>query len=77
MGQSAMTRAEFDALPLSFDLSVSNRAIGVGRTQGYDLAKSGNYPCRVLRVGSRYRVMKADLERVLGLERDDQEPAAA
>lgn len=68
MEQSPMTRAEFDTLPLSLDLNVANRALGMGRTLGYGLAKAGNYPCRVLRVGNRYRVMKADLERALGMD---------
>lgn len=66
--QDAMTQAELDALPVSFDLMVACRAHGIGRTLGYDLAKRGEFPCRVLRIGNRYRVTRADLLRSLGVE---------
>lgn len=67
-----MTRAELLTLPVAFDLNVANRALNMGRTLGYDLAKRGEYPVRVLRLGNRYRVTRADLFRYLG-EVDDQQ----
>ena len=62
-----MTRAELLALPAAVDLVTAGRAFGLGRTQAQLLAKAGKFPCRVLRVGNRYRVPTADLLAVLGL----------
>lgn len=62
-----MTQAELEALPTSFDLMEACRAYGIGRTLGYDLAKRGEFPCRVLKIGNRYRVTRADLLRSLGI----------
>lgn len=49
------------------DLDTSNRALMIGRSTGYGLAKQGEYPVKVLRLGNAYRVVTADLLRVLGL----------
>ncbi|WP_273944690.1 helix-turn-helix domain-containing protein [Kutzneria chonburiensis] len=43
------------------------RALGLGRTTAYALARDGAFPCRVMRVGAVYRVPTADLLAVLGL----------
>lgn len=69
--QNAMTRDELLALPVSFDLKVAARALGIGRTLAYDMAKRDKFPVRVLRLGNRYRVTRADLLRVLGVADDD------
>lgn len=63
----AMTHAELLSLPVSFPLETANRALHLGRTTGYDLAKRGEYPVRVLRLGNAYRVTRADLLRYLGV----------
>ena len=62
-----MSLAELMALPVAFNLDTANRVLLLGRTKGFDLAKRGQYPCRVLRVGSAYRVTRADLFRTLGM----------
>ncbi|WFB08208.1 hypothetical protein LRS74_14960 [Streptomyces sp. LX-29] len=62
-----MTREELLALPAAIDLDTGNRALGLGRSKGYALAKQGQYPCRVLRLGKAYRVVTADLLSLLGL----------
>ncbi|MCE6999593.1 hypothetical protein LZG04_32980 [Saccharothrix sp. S26] len=49
----------------------AGRALGIGRTKTYELARSDQLPVRVLRLGSTYRVATADLLRVLGVEEDD------
>jgi hypothetical protein len=54
-------------LPVAVDLETANRALGLGRSKGYELAKRGRYPCRVLRLGNAYRVVTADLRVLLGL----------
>ncbi|UQA91538.1 hypothetical protein [Streptomyces halobius] len=62
-----MTREELLALPAAVDLDTGNRALGLGRSKGYALAKRGQYPCKVLRLGKAYRVVTADLLELLGL----------
>jgi hypothetical protein len=62
-----MTREELLALPAAVDLGTGNRALGLGRSKGYELAKRGQYPCKVLRLGKAYRVVTADLLNLLGL----------
>lgn len=68
VGQSnGMRREELLALPVAIDLDTGNRALGLGRSKGYELAKRGEYPCKVLRLGKAYRVVTADLLNLLGL----------
>ncbi|WP_179023764.1 hypothetical protein [Streptomyces sp. IMTB 2501] len=62
-----MSREELLGLPVSVDLETGNRALGLGRSKGYELAKRGQYPCKVLRLGNAYRVVTADLLNLLGL----------
>ncbi|WP_407077586.1 hypothetical protein [Streptomyces sp. SCSIO 30461] len=62
-----MSREELLALPVAVDLDTGNRALGLGRSKGYELAKRGEYPCKVLRLGKAYRVVTADLLNLLGL----------
>ena len=64
-----LTSDELLALPAAIDLDTSNRALMIGRSTGYGLAKQGKYPVRVLRLGNAYRVVTADLLKLLGLER--------
>ncbi|MFG2974631.1 hypothetical protein ACGFYY_16770 [Streptomyces sp. NPDC048331] len=66
-GLKGMGRDELLALPVAVDLDTSNRALGLGRSKGYELAKRGEYPCKVLRLGKAYRVVTADLLDLLGL----------
>ncbi|RLU85905.1 integrase [Streptomyces griseocarneus] len=70
-----MTHDELMNLPVAVPLDVANRALGLGRTTGYTLAKRGEYPVRLLRVGSQYRATRYDLHRHLGLSAP--EPPAA
>ncbi|MFD9479006.1 hypothetical protein [Streptomyces nojiriensis] len=62
-----MSREQLLALPVAIDLDTGNRALGLGRSKGYELAKRGQYPCKVLRFGNAYRVVTADLLNLLGL----------
>ncbi|MFC8271927.1 hypothetical protein ACFUJR_05145 [Streptomyces sp. NPDC057271] len=64
---NGMRREELLALPVAVDLDTGNRALGLGRSKGYELAKRGEYPCKVLRLGKAYRVVTADLLNLLGL----------
>jgi excisionase family DNA binding protein len=56
------------ALPVTVDVTTAARALGLGRSTAYELARRNEFPCRVLRVGSSYRIPTADLLRVLGIE---------
>ena len=62
-----MAKDELLSLPAAVDLETANRALGLGRSKGYELARRGQYPCRVLRLGSSYRVVTAELQALLGL----------
>jgi excisionase family DNA binding protein len=68
-----LTRAELLALPAVVDVTTAARALGLGRSTAYDLARRGEFPCRVLHIGSSYRVPTADLLRVLGIDPADQD----
>ena len=64
----ALTLDELRALPASIDLPMAARALGLGRTKAYELAKRDQFPCRVLRIGSTYRIPTAELLRYLGID---------
>lgn len=75
-----LTSDELLALPAVIDLDTANRALMIGRSTGYGLAKHGEYPVKVLRLGNAYRVVTADLLKLLGLGRppsDGGQPEAS
>ena len=47
-------------------LETANRALLLGRSAGFDLAKRGVYPCPVFRAGNGYRVATIELCALLG-----------
>ena len=46
------------------------RILGIGRTKAYELARRGEFPCLVIRVGDLYRVSTPDLLRLLSTGTD-------
>ncbi|MFZ4160404.1 DNA-binding protein [Streptomyces griseoincarnatus] len=70
-----ITIADVRALPPTVDVVTAGKAFGLGSTTAYRLARAGEFPCKVVRAGGGWRVVTADLRRVLGL--DDQERAAS
>jgi hypothetical protein len=66
--RTPMNRAELLALPSSVDLAMAGRALGLGRTKSHELARAGQFPVRVLRLGNAYRVPTADLLALLGID---------
>jgi hypothetical protein len=64
---NGMTLAEVMALPAITDLVSAGKALGLGRTRSYELARAGSFPCRVVRVGKTYHVPTADLLALLGI----------
>lgn len=71
---TGMTLAELPALPVTVDVSTAARALGLSRSTGYELARRDEFPCRVLHVGSSYRVPTAELLRVLGIDLSQLSP---
>ncbi|MDH2387651.1 integrase [Streptomyces sp. HNM0663] len=68
--EQGMTHDELMHLPVAVPLETANRALHLGRTTGYHLARTGRYPVRVLRHGRAYKVSRYDLHRHLGVEAD-------
>ena len=54
--KDGLTRAELLALPVTVDVPTAARALGLGRSTAYELARRDEFPCRVLRVGNSYRI---------------------
>lgn len=70
----AMTVDEVARLPTVVDLLTAARALGIGRTTAYALARSGEFPCPVLRVAGTYRVPTMGLVRALQVTPTDDTP---
>ncbi|MFD0279772.1 hypothetical protein ACFVHB_38590 [Kitasatospora sp. NPDC127111] len=62
-----MTREELLRLPVITDLVTAGKALGIGRTRAFELARRGEFPVPVLRVGSTWRVPTAQLLTLLGI----------
>ena len=77
--QDHLTIDDLHNLPVAIDLMTAARALGIGRTKAYELARTGEFPCRIIRVGDLYRVVTADLIRLLGpmTDRHQAPPSAA
>jgi hypothetical protein len=68
MSDLQMQKDELLALPVSVDLTTAGRAFGLGRTRAYELARTGQFPCRVIPVGRKFRVPRSALLEALGIE---------
>lgn len=68
--KEGMTLAELLAMPVMVDIGTAARALGLGRSTGYELVRRDEFPCRVLHVGNSYRVPTAELLRILGIDLD-------
>jgi len=71
---SGMTRAQLLALPVVVDLVTAGKALGIGRTRAFELARRGEFPVPVLRVGHTFRVPTAPLLQLVGIATDDPHP---
>lgn len=71
-----MNRDELLALPVAVDVETAGRALGIGRTKAFRLAKADAFPVPVLRLGNRYRVPTAPLLALLGITPDNSEAGA-
>lgn len=63
-----LTVEEVLGLPAIIDLPTAGRALGIGRSKSYELAAAGQFPCRVHRIGTAWRIARADLLGLLGID---------
>ena len=61
------TVEEVLALPVTVDLMTTARALGISKTVAYHLARTGQYPVPLYRVGTRYRCLRSVLLAHLGI----------
>ena len=61
------TIAQLRSGPPSVGLMTAAAVLGIGRTRAYELARTGQFPVRLLRIGSTYRVPTAELLSLLGI----------
>lgn len=56
------------ALGATTDIETAGAILGIGRSKSYELAKTGEFPVRVLRIGRRYLVPTPAILAVLGVQ---------
>lgn len=62
------TLAEVRQWPATVDVPTAGRAFGLSRSHSYESFKRGEFPAKVIKVGSRYRVVTASIVRALSEE---------
>jgi len=62
-----LSLTELADLPAVTDLVTAGRALGLGRTKSYQLARTGQFPCRLIRAGKTYLVPTTELLALLGV----------
>ncbi|WP_438478992.1 helix-turn-helix transcriptional regulator [Streptomyces asiaticus] len=68
----ALSPAEVLALPAMTTVPQASAACGLSRETGYELARSGEFPIPVIKIGARnLRCRRTDLLAFLGLENSD------
>lgn len=45
--------------------------MGIGRNSAYEAIRENRFPVRIIKVGSRYLIPRADLESLLGIPRHE------
>jgi hypothetical protein len=56
------------SLGMTTDVETAGAILGVGRTKAYELAKAGEFPVKIVRVGRRYLVPVPAILRLLNGE---------
>jgi predicted DNA-binding transcriptional regulator AlpA len=54
--------------PPTVDVRAAGRVFGLSRSHAYELVSRGEFPAKVIKVGSRYRVITASIIEVLSGE---------
>lgn len=65
---AGVTALELESWPAAVDVPTAGRAFGIGRDVAYRLARGGEFPCRVVRLGKRFVVPTAGIRRALGVD---------
>jgi hypothetical protein len=55
-------------LGVTTDVETAGAVLGIGRSKAYELAKAGEFPVRVVRIGRRYVVPVAAILQLLVIE---------
>ena len=71
---NGMTPAQLRALPVAVPLVIAAKALNMGRTKAYDLARQGQFPIQVIPCGPKYVVPRSALLKVLGIEDESTAP---
>ena len=74
-----LTRAELLALPATTDLPTLGRAFGISEPVVRERHRRGDFAdmgIRILRLGAKWRVITADIWRVLGVTADERSAAS-
>ena len=66
MAKRVWTVAQVRELGMATDIETAASVLGIGRTTAYTLARSGDFPVPVIRIGRRYVVAVEGLLTVLG-----------
>jgi len=61
------TEEEIRALGVRTDLETAASIWGIGRTRAYELARAGDFPSPLMRVGNRYVALVTPLLEALGI----------
>lgn len=78
MIQNPMSIEEIRAMPASVPLAMACRALNMGVTKGYGLARRDKFPVRLLPAGnSKYRAPKSAILEYLGISETAPSTAAA
>ncbi len=72
-----MTIRDLLELPPTTDLATAGKAFGIARSTAYLLASKDQFPCRVVRAGRLFRVVTADMLRVLQVSPPEDAAAPA
>jgi hypothetical protein len=64
----AWTAKAVRQLGLTTDVATAGAVLGIGRTKAYELAKNGEFPVPLMRIGRRYLVPTQGLLSLLGAQ---------
>jgi predicted DNA-binding transcriptional regulator AlpA len=73
----ALSVREVLALLASVDVPTAGSAFGIGRSGAYALARSGEFPCPVLKLGGKRVVTRSSILAALGIEEPSADRTAA
>jgi hypothetical protein len=73
--RAAPTLDEIRQWPAAVSIALASSAYGISRSHGFELARRGEFPARVIRAGGRYVVVTADIVRGLSAGGGDRDAA--